>query len=166
MKKEDEQRQEEEKLRDEEIRERMKLKRFMDMQEQEEAKQESAPKKQKIEISKEEKMAQLTQIKELYKKLPSDVFSYSIEWDSIFEFDLIQKICKPWIAKKIKEYMGVEEPMMINIVLKLLNQKCSNSQLLSKIQNILDDASEEFVEKLWRVIVFEDMKIKAGITKK
>jgi len=37
----------------------MKLKRFMDMQEQEEAKQESAPKKQKVEISKEEKMAQL-----------------------------------------------------------------------------------------------------------
>ena len=136
------------------------------MQEQEEAKQESAPKKQKVEISKEEKMAQLIQIKDLYKKLPSDVFSYSINWDSILEFDLIQKICKPWIAKKIKEYMGVEEPMMINIVIKLLNQKCTNSQLLSKIQNILDDASEEFVEKLWRVIVFEDMKIKAGITKK
>ena len=67
----------------------MKLKRFMDMQEHEEAKQESAPKKQKVEISKEEKMAQLTQIKELYKKLPSDVFSYSIDWDSILEFDLI-----------------------------------------------------------------------------
>jgi len=34
--------------------------------------------------------------------------------------------------------------------------------LLNKISNILDDASEEFVEKLWRVLVFEDMKLRAG----
>ena len=59
--------------------------------------------------------------------------------------------------------MGAEEPMMINIVIKLLKQKCTETQLLNKIQNILDEASEEFVEKLWRVLVFEDMKIEAGL---
>jgi hypothetical protein len=32
--------------------------------------------------------------------------------------------------------------------------------LFGKIESILDDASEEFVEKLWRLIVFEDLKIK------
>jgi hypothetical protein len=31
------------------------------------------------------------------------------------------------------------------------------------MQNIMDDACEEFVEKLWKVIVFEDMKIRAGM---
>jgi len=29
----------------------------------------------------------------------------------------------------------------------------------------LDEASEEFVEKLWRVLVFEDMKIEEGLYK-
>jgi hypothetical protein len=59
-------------------------------------------------------------------QLPQDIFTYSVDWDSLFEMDIITKICKPWISKKIKEYMGVEEPMMINIVLKLLSQKCSH----------------------------------------
>ena len=56
--------------------------------------------------------------------------------------------------------MGAEEQSMINIVVKLLKQKCTDRQLFGKIENILDEASEEFVEKLWRLIVFEDLKIK------
>ena len=59
--------------------------------------------------------------------------------------------------------MGAEEPTMINIVVKLLMQKCTKDQLLNKIQDILDEAAEEFVEKLWRVLVFEDMKVQAGL---
>ena len=111
----------------------------------------------------------MLKIKDLYKQLPSkkeELFAYQLDWASLLDYSIITKICRPWIAKKIKEYMGVEEPMMINIVLKLLNQKCTDKQLLGKINNILDDASEEFVEKLWRVLVFEDMKIKAEITKR
>jgi len=99
-------------------------------------------------------------------KLPKskeDLLAYEINWESLFDQEVISKICKPWIGKKIKEYMGVEEPTMINMVVKLLLQKCSQEQLLKKISGILDDASEEFVEKLWKVIVFEDMKIKDGI---
>ena len=62
--------------------------------------------------------------------------------------------------------MGVEEPMMISIVVKLLNQKCTHDKLLEKMSSILDDASQEFVKKLWKLIVFEDLKIKAGLYNK
>lgn len=89
-----------------------------------------------------------------------ELFEYKLEWNLLFENEIIEKVCRPWIAKKIVEYMGTEEQSMINIVIKLLKQKCTDRQLLGKIENILDDASEEFVEKLWRLIVFEDLKIK------
>ena len=108
----------------------------------------------------------MARIKELYTKLPKskfDLFSYEIDWESLFDQDVISRICKPWIGKKIKELMGVEEPTMINMVVKLLLQKCTQDTLLKKISSILDDASEEFVEKLWKLIVFEDIKIKDGI---
>jgi hypothetical protein len=69
------------------------------------------------------------------------LFAYSLDWNKLNDANVVNRICRPWIAKKIKELMGVEEPMMINIVVKLLLQKCSHSQLLHKIESILDDAS-------------------------
>lgn len=99
-------------------------------------------------------------------KKKEEIFAHQLKWQSLFDHNIIEQICRPWIAKKIREYMGAEEPMMINIVIKLLKQKCTETQLLNKIQNILDEASEEFVEKLWRVLVFEDMKIEAGLYNK
>lgn len=114
----------------------------------------------------EERQAQIAKIKEIYKQMPKaieEVYAHDLDWDRLLELDVINKVCKPWIGKRIKEYMGVEEPMMINIVVKLLLQKCNHSQLLTKIQSILDDASTEFVEKLWKMLVFEDMKIRSGV---
>ena len=96
-------------------------------------------------------------------KQMEEIYKYQLDWNSIFDYNIIEKICRPWIGKKIKEYMGNEEQLMINIVIKLLNQKCTEKQLFNKIQNILDEESQEFVDKLWKVLVFEDMKIKDGI---
>ena len=59
-------------------------------------------------------------------KTMEEIFNYTLDWNALFEFNLIEKICRPWIGKKVKEYMGNEEPMMINIVIKLLNQKCTD----------------------------------------
>ena len=95
-------------------------------------------------------------------KQVDQLFAYELDWNRLNEANVVNRICRPWIAKKIKELMGVEEPMMINIVVKLLMQKCTHTQLLQKIESILDEASQDFVEKLWRVIVFEDIKLKNG----
>lgn len=171
LEKEREAEREAERLREEaETQERMKLKRFMEMQEQISKKQddeEPARKRQKLgDLSPEAKQAQLERIKALYQQLPKSqdaLYKYEIDWESLFANEVITKICTPWIGKKILDLMGVEEPTMITIVVRLLQQKCSQQQLLNKITNILDDAAPEFVEKLWKVIVFEDMKIKDGI---
>lgn len=80
-------------------------------------------------ISKEEHMKQINKIKELYKELPKkkeELFDYTLDWDSLLKYEIINKTCRPWIAKKINEYMGAEEQSMIQLVLKLLNQKCTH----------------------------------------
>lgn len=134
--------------------------------EREEAKVEE-PKREEIKVkklSKEEQMEQIKKIKELYKDLPKEkeqLFAYELDWPTLAAKNVVEIVCRPWISKKMVEYMGVEEQMMINIVVKLLHQKCTHAQLFSKIHGILDDTAEEFVEKLWKVVVFEDMKIKA-----
>jgi hypothetical protein len=58
-------------------------------------------------------------------------------------------VAKPWIAKKIKEYLGVEEMAMISLVVGQIVARVSPTTLLAKIEGILDDVAEQFVVKLW-----------------
>jgi len=54
----------------------------------------------------------MIKIKELYKELPKlkeDLFAYNLDWDALFRYEIINRTGRPWIAKKINEYMGTEE---------------------------------------------------------
>jgi hypothetical protein len=62
---------------------------------------------------------------------------------------VVEKVAKPWIAKKIKEYLGVEEMAMISLVVGQINARVGPEALLAKIEGILDDVAEQFVVKLW-----------------
>jgi len=66
----------------------------------------------------------LEKSKLLYVKLPKlkeAVFSYPLNWNSLFNLDVIEKVGRPWIAKKVKEYLGVEEASVISHLIKVLN---------------------------------------------
>jgi len=53
---------------------------------------------------------------------------------------------------------------MIRLVVDVLQSgTCSPDKLLEKIATILDDVSEQFVKKLWQVLIFEQLKIEAGV---
>ena len=81
------------------------------------------------------------------------------------EHTVIERIVRPWVAKKIKEYLGVEEEAMIRLVVNHVTNKLSAWALYDKVAPILDDVAESFVLKLWQVIVFENQKIVNGVYK-
>ena len=59
---------------------------------------------------------------------------------------------KPWVTKRIKEYLGVEETAMISLVVGHISsttQAVSPESLLAKVESILDEVAEQFVIKLW-----------------
>jgi hypothetical protein len=70
-------------------------------------------------------------------------------------------VARPFIAKKIKEYLGVEEEAMIKLVLNHLSSgdSCTADGLFTKVEAILDDVADQFVQKLWQVLLFERAKI-------
>lgn len=54
----------------------------------------------------------LEKTKELYVKLPKskeDIFKFELNWNNLFKYDVIEKVGRPWIGRKVKEYMGVED---------------------------------------------------------
>jgi len=108
----------------------------------------------------------LEKSKQLYKVLPkhkSDVFSFQLNWTALYKHEVVEKVCRPWLQKKVKEYLGSEEQHFIQSIVKLLNQKPTASQMKSHVKDILDKAAEEFVMKLWQALIFENMKIDEGL---
>ena len=94
-------------------------------------------------------MAIIKQSKEIFMKLPrgrDEVFeaSKTVDVQVLIEHDVIEKVGRPFVAKKIKEYLGVEEEAMIKLVLNhLTNQKQNSAEsLLAKVDSILDDVAD------------------------
>ena len=59
---------------------------------------------------------------------------------------LLDKIIKPWVAKKIKELLGVEEQAMISLVVgHLKNGAATPQSMLSKIGGILEEDADGFL---------------------
>lgn len=45
-------------------------------------------------------------------KLPrnkDEIYKYNLNWNSLYKYDVIEKVARPWIGKKLKEYIGAEE---------------------------------------------------------
>ena len=113
------------------------------------------------------KMEIIEKTKALYMRLPrerDEVFAVELDWQLLISQGVLDRVVRPWVAKKIKEYLGVEEQAMIKLVLnQLASGKCTAENLLAKVGNILDEVADQFVFKLWQVLLFEHMKIVEGI---
>ena len=59
--------------------------------------------------------------KQIYLKLPTkkeDIFAFSLNYEALEEYSLIEKMVRPWVTRKVKEYLGVEEQALISLVIK------------------------------------------------
>ncbi len=75
-------------------------------------------------------------------KIREEVFAAEIDWDDLQKNKVIEKVAKPWITKKIKEYLGVEEMAMISLVVGQISARVSPESLLIKVESILDEVAE------------------------
>ena len=118
-------------------------------------------------LTDEQKRLMLEKTKALYARLPKEkeaVFKYPLNWSLLFKHEVLEKVGRAWIAKKIKEYMGVEEPSIVQHILKILGRAPQPEALRDKLlKEILDVKTEEFLFKLWQTLVFENMKIEEGL---
>ena len=100
-------------------------------------------------------------------QMPRDkesVLSASIDFPQLVERNLIEKVVRKWVAAKIKQLLGVEEQAMINLVcVHLRTMQATPETMLKKVGGILDEDADDFVYKLWQVLLFEHMKVQGGV---
>lgn len=70
---------------------------------------------------------------------------------------------RPWISKKITEFLGEEETTLVDYIVSSTQEHVTANEMLERLQSILDDEAEMFVLKMWRMLIFEVKKVETGL---
>ncbi|KAH3764640.1 RNA-binding protein 25 [Pelomyxa schiedti] len=100
-------------------------------------------------------------LKQLINSIPTDkegLVKYTINWALVDQFQIIDKRIKPWVSKKIVEFLGEEEETFMQFVTSKLEEHIALESLLDQLTNVLEDEAEMFVIKLWRMLIFEYLR--------
>ncbi|KAI1719593.1 PWI domain-containing protein [Ditylenchus destructor] len=144
---------------------------FGDDEDEEDSTHQIKKKIKPFEITQEDRIQSMTPeerkklSKELIERIPTikeELFAYSVKWECVDE-NLLEKRIKPWINKKICEYIGEEEPSLVTFICEKIAKKAEPAQILGDLSMVLDDEAEVFMIKLWRLIVYESEAKKLGL---
>jgi RNA-binding protein 25 len=106
-------------------------------------------------------------VKKLVESIPTDrdeLFDFKIDWSQM-DVPLMEKRIKPWINRKIIEYIGEEEATLNDFLCIKIQEKTRPDKILDDVKVILDDEAELFVKKMWRLIVYETESKRLGLSK-
>lgn len=96
-------------------------------------------------------------IKSLIDKIPTDkaaLFEYKVDWDLVDNV-LMEKRIRPWVNKKIAEYIGEPEPTLTDFICSKVLAGSTPKAVLDDVQMVLDEEAEVFVVKMWRLLIYE-----------
>lgn len=105
-------------------------------------------------------------IKSIIDKIPTEknaLFSYPLDKSEIDS--TIEKKIRPWINKKIIEYIGEPEPTLVDFICSKVLAGSTPQGILDDVQMVLDEEAEVFVVKMWRLLIYEVEAKKLGISK-
>jgi len=121
-------------------------------------------KKKPAKMSTEDKKAAIKQLIDLIPTEKSQLFAWKMDWDQVDQ-TLLDSRVKPWVNKKITEYIGEEEPTLTDFICQKVITRSSAQSILTDVAMVLDDEAETFVVKMWRLLVYETEAKKAGLVK-
>jgi hypothetical protein len=104
--------------------------------------------------------------RQLAADIPSDkegLWKWEVNWEFVDESVLGEQL-KPFVEKKIVEYLGVQEQMLVEVVEEHIRKRGSPQELVEQLEGALDEEAEVLVKKLWRMIIFFSESEKRGLS--
>jgi len=108
-----------------------------------------------------DKKAAAQTAKSIIDQIPTDtdeLFAFAINWDASDKYKIAESKMRPWIQKKLIEYLGEEEPTLTDYITTLIKQHKNPTEVMNEVVGILDSDSKMFVVKMWRMLLFEVLK--------
>ncbi|XP_015650047.1 RNA-binding motif protein 25 isoform X1 [Oryza sativa Japonica Group] len=103
------------------------------------------------------------QLIDMIPRTKEELFAYDINW-AIYDKHELHERMRPWIAKKIIEFLGEEESTLVDYIVSCTKDHVQASKMLELLQSILDVEAEMFVLKMWRMLIFEIKKVETGLS--
>ncbi|KAL2800255.1 hypothetical protein BJX66DRAFT_183060 [Aspergillus keveii] len=112
----------------------------------------------------EEERAQAA--RQLAQEIPTDkdgLWKWEVKWEFVDE-SVVSEQLKPFVEKKIVEYLGVQEQMLVDVVEEHVRKHGHPQELVEQLEEALDEEAEVLVKKLWRMIIFFSESEKRGLS--
>jgi len=77
----------------------------------------------------------------------------------------MERRIKPWVNKKIVEYIGEPEPTLVEFICSKVLMGSQPQSIIDDVQMVLDEEAEVFVVKMWRLLIYELEAKKLGLMK-
>ncbi|XP_036811262.1 RNA-binding protein 25 isoform X2 [Oncorhynchus mykiss] len=106
-------------------------------------------------------------IRSLIEKIPTarpELFNYPLDWTAV-DSTLMDRRIRPWINKKIIEYIGEEEATLVDFVCSKVMSHGTPQGILDDVAMVLDEEAEVFIVKMWRLLIYETEAKKIGLGK-
>lgn len=104
-------------------------------------------------------------VRALAQEIPSDkagLWGWDVQWDFLDD-SVVQDKLRPFVEKKIVDYLGVQEQLLVGVVEEHLSRRGKPGDLVEELSEALDE-SEEMVMKLWRMLIFFTECERRGLT--
>lgn len=104
-------------------------------------------------------------IRALAHEIPTDkegLWAWDVKWDYLEDSVLREKL-RPFVEKKVVEYLGVQEEFLVDMVDEHLRKHRKPADLVDTLQEALDEDAEDLVKKLWRMVIFFTESEKRGL---
>lgn len=105
-------------------------------------------------------------LKALIASIPTQrdaLYAEPIDWPTLEAGGIVEAKLAPFIAKKMREYLGEDEPALVEHVASKLRSRVEAEALEAELAKVLDDEASVFVVKLWRMLLFEMKARQAGV---
>ena len=104
-------------------------------------------------------------IRALAHEIPTDkegLWAWDVKWDYLEDSVLREKL-RPFVEKKVVEYLGVQEEFLVDVVEEHLRKHEKPAELVETLGEALDEDAEDLVKKLWRMVIFFTESEKRGL---
>ncbi|TLD03898.1 hypothetical protein PgNI_11298 [Pyricularia grisea] len=104
-------------------------------------------------------------VRALAQEIPTEkegLWAWDVKWDYMEE-SIIQEKLRPFVEKKVVEYLGVQEEILVNVVVDHLRKHSKPQELVEELEGPLDEDGEDLIKKLWRMVIFFTESEKRGL---
>jgi len=101
-----------------------------------------------------EREQKILQVVQTIPTTTEGVFATPVDWQYLSKEIMDNKI-KPWVVTSFTKFFGQPHDDMVNFVVEMIKAQQPPATLASELRPILDDETDTFMLKLWRMIIFE-----------